>query len=181
MAVIGSSVGAPAAAIDLEESIALGARTILAFGSCGSLRKDLPIGHAVLPTTALSDEGTSKQYGGSRWAHPDASLVQRIRRACVRQSLSVREGAVWTTDAVYRESRSRARGLVRRGVLGVEMEASALFTVGGHRGARVASLLVVSDELAGDAWKPGFDDPDFRRGVGESLKAVVNVMSGALP
>ena len=181
VAVVRSSIGAPAASIDLEEAIALGARTILAFGSCGSLREDLPIGLSVLPTKALSDEGTSKHYGGTHWAHPDPSLVRRIRRSCVRRSFPVREGAVWTTDAVYRESRSRVRGLVRRGVLGVEMEASALFTIGRCRGARIASLLVVSDELAGDVWKPGFHVPDFREGVQESLKVVVDVMSGALP
>ncbi len=88
---------------------------------------------------------------------------------------------MWTTDAVYRENRSRMQGLVRQGALGVEMEASALFAVGAYRGVRVASLLVVSDELAGDAWKPGFRDPGFLDGVREGLKAVADVMSGALP
>lgn len=181
VAVVCSSIGAPAAAIDLEESIALGARTIIAFGACGSLQKGLPIGLPVLPTVALSDEGTSKHYGGSLWAHPDASLVRRIREACRRRSLSIREGAVWTTDAAYRESRSRVRSLARRGVVGVEMEASALFTIGRYRRARVASLLVVSDELGGNTWKPGFREGAFRDGVRESLKVIVDVMSGALP
>lgn len=181
VAVVRSSIGAPAAIIELEESIALGARTVLTFGSCGSLRKDLPIGQIVLPTAALSDEGTSRHYGGERWSRPDASLVRRIRGACRRRSLPLREGAVWTTDAVYREGRSRAHNLVRRGVLGVEMEASALFRVGAYRGARVASLLVVSDELAGRTWRPGFDDPAFRTGTRQGLKIVVDVMSGAIP
>lgn len=181
IAVVRSSIGAPAAAIDLEEAIALGARTIIAFGACGSLRKNLPIGLTVLPTAALSDEGTSKHYGGSSWAHPDTELVRQLRSACRRRSLPVREGPVWTTDAVYREGRSRIRSLARRGILGVEMEASALFTVGRYRRARIASLLVVSDEVGGDAWKPGFQDSGFRQGVRRSLPAVVDVMSGALP
>ena len=82
---------------------------------------------------------------------------------------------------VSAEGRSRAHNLVRRGVLGVEMEASALFRVGAYRGARVASLLVVSDELAGRTWRPGFDDPAFRTGTRQGLKIVVDVMSGAIP
>ena len=181
VAVVRSTIGAPASAIDLEESIALGAQTIIAFGSCGSVSKDLPIGLTVLPTAAYSDEGTSKHYGGSRWARPDPELVRRLRGACHRRSLPVREGTVWTIDAVYRESRSRARALAQRGVVGVDMEASALYTIGRFRRTRVASRLAVSDELAGDAWYPGFTHPTFRQGVRASLQAVVDVMSGGIP
>lgn len=181
VAVVRTTIGAPAAAIDLEESIALGAQTFVVFGACGSLQKDLPIGRTVLPTTALSDEGTSKHYGGFRPAHPDARLVRRLRAACRRRSLPVQEGPVWTTDAVYRERRSGIRSLARRGVLGVEMEASALFTVARYRRVPMASLMVVSDEVGGDAWRPGFQDPTFRDGVRRSLRVVVDVMAGALP
>ena len=181
VAIVRTTIGAPAAAIDLEESIALGARAFIALGACGSLHEDLAIGQTVLPTAALSDEGTSKQYGGSRSAQPDARLVHRLRAACRQRSLPVREGPVWTTDAVYRETRSRIRGLARRGILGVEMEMSALFTVARYRHVRLAGLLVVSDELGRGVWNPGFQDPAFRDGVRRSLPAVVDVMSGALP
>jgi len=181
VAVVRTSIGAPAAAIDLEESIALGARMFVVFGACGSLQNDLSIGGTVLPTAALSDEGTSKHYEGSRSAHPDDRLVRRLRAACRRRSLRVREGVVWTTDGVYRESRSRIRSLARRGVLGVEMEASALFTVARYRHVPLAGLLVVSDEVGGDVWKPGFQEPPFRHGVQHTLEAVVDVVSGALP
>ena len=180
VAVVRSSIGAPAAAIELEESIALGARTIVSFGSCGSLIPELPIGHAVVPTAAFSDEGTSRRYGGSRWARPDSSLVHRLRSVFRKRSIAVREGGVWTTDAVYRESRSKARSLVRRGIVGVEMEASALFTIGRYRHVRVAGVLVVSDELAGEAWTPGFERPAFRSGIRKTLGIIVEAMSGGL-
>lgn len=181
VAVVRSSIGAPASVIDLEEAIALGARTILTFGSCGSLVQDLPLGATVLPTAAVSDEGTSRHYGGPRWARPDEALVQRLRASLRRRSLAFREGAVWSTDAVYRESRARAHALARQNVVGVEMEASALFTIGRYRRARVASLLVVSDELAGGSWKPGFESSAFRKGVRQNLDVVRDVLAGAIP
>lgn len=48
--------------------------------------------------------------------------------------------------------------------MAVEMECSALFTVGGFRGIDVAALLVVSDDLSSLTWRPGFKDPRFIRG-----------------
>ncbi len=180
VAVVRSGIGAPAAAIDLEETIALGARTIVSFGSCGSLLPDLRIGQCVVPTAAFSDEGTSTHYGGGSWARPNRALFTALRDAHRRHEVPVREGAVWTTDAVYRESRSQLRALVRRDVVGVEMEASALFTVGRCRRVRVASVLVVSDELSA-GWTPGFEDPAFRAGVRRSVVPILQVLGGAVP
>lgn len=181
VAVVRTTIGAPAAAIDLEESIALGARTFIVFGTCGSLQRDLYIGQTVLPISAVSDEGTSRHYAGRPTSRPNPRLVHRLRTACRQRSLPVREGPVWTTDAVYQEGRSRIRALARRGVLGVEMECSALFTVARYRRAAIAALLVVSDEVGGGAWHPAFQDLAVQDGVRRSLPAVDDVMSGANP
>lgn len=154
-----TSIGAPAAVLNFEEAIALGVRRVISFGSCGSLVRDLRIGSLVLPTRAYSEEGTSRHYGGGRWAEPDAGLTDALRDACARRGVPIREGGTWTTDAPYREGRAKARLLARRGVVSVEMEASALFRVARVRGVRVASLFVVSDELDGPEWNAGFADP----------------------
>lgn len=173
-----SVIGAPATAAAIEEAVALGAREILSFGACGSLVRDLHIGSVVVPVRAYSDEGTSRHYGGGRWSRPDGRMVEAVRAACRRRGLSYREGSVWTTDAVYREGRAKALALARRGVVAVDMEASAIYAVANSLGVRAASLFVVSDELAGDSWKEGFAADTFRAGKQRTRRAILDFMAG---
>ena len=175
-----SPIGAPAATITMEEMAALGCRTFLSFGACGSLLPDLRIGDVVLPTSAFSDEGTSRHYGKTSQLRPDAGLVRAIAVAAEKRAIPIRSGGTWTTDAVYRESRTRARDLVRHGVVAVEMEAAALWAVSRHRHLRTASLLVVSDELGGKEWNAGFDDPRFLEGKRRARRLLMDVISGDL-
>lgn len=177
VAVLRTMIGAPAAITGVEEAAALGARRILALGACGSLVRDLPIGSIVIADRAYSDEGTSRHYDGGRWARPEPGLLDSVRRSCVRHSLPFREGGVWTTDAPYRESRSRVRSLPARGVVAVEMEMSAIFNVARRVGLRAAAILAISDELGGARWRPGFLDPSFERGKRRARTVVADVMS----
>ena len=176
-AVFRSHIGAPSSALDLEEMGVLGARETIGFGSCGSLLEDLRIGDVVVPTFAVSDEGTSRHYGGPRRPKPHSALRDALVAACERRGLSYREGGVWTIDAPYREHRDRAARLAKQGVVAVDMEASALWTVARHRRMRFASVFVVSDELGGDGWNPGFRHPRHLAGKRLALRAVVDVLS----
>ncbi len=180
IAVVRSTIGAPAAAINLEEAIVLGLRRVVSFGACGSLRKDLPIGTIVLPTRAYSDEGTSRHYGGTGWSRPHDAVLRALRNACVRDGIRYVEGATWTIDAPYRESRAKARSLAKRGVVCVEMEAAALFQVAKVRGVEVASVFVVSDELDGPGWNPGFRDPRFLAAKRKATMAIVDAFRSSV-
>jgi hypothetical protein len=86
---------------------------------------------------------------------------------------------VWTTDAPYRETPDQVRAYQERGALAVEMECSALFTLGAFRSAAVASLLVVSDELSSPTWRPGFKDPRFSLGRESACEAIGRLCSAA--
>lgn len=176
-----SHIGAPAAATVLEEMAVRGVRDCIAFGACGSLREDLPIGSVVLPTFAYADEGTSRHYGAPRRPRPSPSLVAAIRVACQSRGFSYRTGGVWTTDAPYRETRVMARNLTRSGVVAVEMEAAALYAVARYRGLRAASLMVVSDELGGEGWMPGFRNAAFLRAKRKARRAVVDALTKVVP
>ena len=156
-------VGAPPAVMYLEMLAAGGVRTLLAVGAAGSLQEYAPIGAAMLPTSAIREEGTSYHYQPPDTpALPDADAVGALRAACAARSLIAHEGPVWTTDAPFRELTSKVRRLAAGGVLAVDMEASALFIVGAMRGVQLASLFVVSDELF-HPWSPAFFDRSFRR------------------
>ncbi|MGD9892186.1 MAG: phosphorylase, partial [Dehalococcoidia bacterium] len=126
------------------------------------LQEYAPLGAAVLPTSAIREEGTSYHYQRPDIeARPDAALVDALRDACVQRGVIAHEGRIWTTDAPYREMTSKVRRLAAQGVVAVDMEASALYIVGAMRGLRVASLFIVSDELF-HPWRPGFYDRSFR-------------------
>jgi uridine phosphorylase len=165
----------------MEEMAALGVRRFLAFGACGSLVERLPIGSVVIPTFAHPDEGTSRHYGSPSKPRPDRELVRALTAACRRRAIAFAQGGTWTVDAPYRESFQRARDLARHGILAVEMEASALWAVARTRGLRTASLFVVSDELGGDGWNPGFRHPTFLAAKKEAVRAVVDAISESGP
>ncbi|HET9111525.1 MAG TPA: nucleoside phosphorylase [Ktedonobacterales bacterium] len=155
-------IGAPAAVATLEELIALGARDIVVVGTGGSLQPALPIGSFVLPTGAIREDGASFHYApaGSELA-PDETLAQALAEAVVAQGGAVTFGPVWTTDAPYRETRSKVAAYGAMGALAVEMEASALFALARFRGVRLALLLAISDELFHE-WRPGFHSGELR-------------------
>ncbi len=170
ISVFGTPLGCPQAAIMLERLIAMGAKQIFAFGCCGSLQPDLQVGDLVIPTEALGEEGTSAHYPLPKGARPGAD--QEMTRVCCEKSrekdFRATAGKVWTTDALFRETQEKTRRYSQIGLLAVEMEMSALFTIAAYRKIRLGGLMVVSDELSSLKWKTGFLNPSF---WGDSRKA----------
>ena len=160
----GPFLGAPLAAMGMEKMIAMGAKRIWVLGCCGSLQPDLRIGDLILPVGALSDEGTSRHYPiGDNAPKTDENLNAVLEKALANRGEDLRKGNVWTTDAPYRETPTKVKAFQEQGILAVEMEMSALMTVGIYRGVQVSGLLVVSDELFDLKWHPGFSSRRFRR------------------
>lgn len=168
IALAGPMLGAPQTILVLEKMIALGARKFIAFGWCGSLRSDVRIGDIVLPSGAVSEEGTSGHYPGVECA-PSHELFHSLKSALRSTGLAIHEGAVWSTDAPFRETCAKVKAFRSQGVLSVDMETSALFAVSRFRGVDLAVVLVVSDDLSGLKWVHGFKDASFH----ESRKRVI--------
>ena len=169
------ALGAPYAVMVMEKLIALGAKMVLALGWCGSLQPQLAIGDLVLPTAAVSTEGTSRHYplDGQPMA-PDPRLVGVLRDLMEKTEAAWQEGAVWTTDGFYRETVELVRYYQEQGVLGVDMEMAALFVLGRFRRVPMAGLLVVSDELATLHWNPGYRSEAFRRARDQAARLVLD-------
>jgi uridine phosphorylase len=155
-----SPVGAPGAAILLEDLAAFGVDCAIFLGYCGSINVDIGLGEIVLPTQALREEGTSYHYlPEAAECRPSRILVRRLERWLKRRGVAIRKGRIWTTDALYRETRQKILRYRSEGVLAVDMEVSALFAVGAAREVEVVAVLLVSDDFQGDVWRPGFFDP----------------------
>jgi uridine phosphorylase len=153
IAVFHPGVGAPLAAGFLEEAIALGARKVVACGGCGTLSSTVGAGDIVLPSVAVRDEGTSFHYAApSRLIEADADGLAVAKAVLERRGQPFQIGKVWTTDAIYRETRGKVQRRRDEGCLVVEMEAAAFFAVARFRGIRFAQLLYGGDDLSGEHW-----------------------------
>ncbi|MBU0986581.1 MAG: nucleoside phosphorylase [Proteobacteria bacterium] len=177
LAVVGPVIGAPYAVILLENLIAWGASKIIFFGWCGTISPTVKIGDIIVPNGAIIDEGTSRHYliDDDKPVRPSHRLLEKTRQTLEKAGLDFHEGLVWSTDAIYRETRPKVEGFQKQKALAVEMELSALFTVARYRGIEAAAILVVSDDVSTFTWRPGFKASGFI----ESRKAVAEVI-GAL-
>jgi len=159
---VGPCMGAPAAAYTFERVIAQGAKHFIMLGLCGSLSSEVKVGDLVVPSSALIDEGTSPHYvEGAEKSFATDQAVEALRKTLADYGKSYHFGPIWTTDAVFRETKAKVKEYGERGLLAVEMECSALFTIARCRGVELGALLVVSDELSTLTWKPGFARPRF--------------------
>ena len=153
LALVHPGVGAPLAAAFLEELIARGCRAFVACGGAGVLVPDVALGHVIVPTAAIRDEGTSYHYLlPSREVAPAPRAVEAIEHALARHGVPYVTGKTWTTDGLYRETRGKLERRVAEGCLTVEMEAAAFFAVAAFRGIPLGQLLYAGDDLSGIAW-----------------------------
>ena len=174
---IGPIIGAPYAVMVLETLIVWGAQRFIYFGWCGAIDPRVRIGDIVIADAAAIDEGTSRHYvqEPSGYAKPAPALADAMRQACSRIGVVFHEGPVWSTDAIFRETPEKVRRYQQEGTLAVEMELSALFSVGKFRSVEVGGILVVSDELSTLNWRPGFKDERFRKGRIAACEAVKQI------
>ncbi|MCY0895342.1 MAG: nucleoside phosphorylase [Alicyclobacillaceae bacterium] len=158
-------IGAPGTISHMEELIVCGARRFIGIGAAGSLQPDNPIGSLLIPDECVRDEGTSRHYLPED-AVVCATPTLQSRLVLCAQSLGypVSVGSHWTTDAIYREPVSDIDRHRESGVLGVDMETSAMYALGQVRGVEVANVLAVSDELW-HAWNPAFGSDALDAGL----------------
>jgi len=150
-------IGASAAVTTLEELIVCGAKLIFEVGFAGGLQPSLEPGSVVVIDEAFRDEGTSRHYFPAQVkALPSNRLKKMLIDELVRVKLEHSVGSVWSIDAVYRETCRKFRKFRKSGVLCVDMETSAVFTVAKYRGVEAVSVQVISDVLSEIEWQPHF-------------------------
>ncbi|HYX88894.1 MAG TPA: DeoD-type purine-nucleoside phosphorylase [Gaiellaceae bacterium] len=165
-----SGMGCPSAAIVMEELIQLGVKRFLRVGTCGGLQEDLRLGDLIVAVSAIAADGTAANYVGGEPHAPTADweLVHGAVHAAKELGQPLRVGAIASSDTFYDPDPERHRRWSERGVLGVEMEAAVLFTIGALRGVKAGCLLTVSDIVVG---------AEFRRISDEELRAAVDRMT----
>lgn len=175
---VGPLVGAPYAAMVVESLKVWGVETILFFGWCGAVSPRVKAGDIIVPDSAMVDEGTSGHYcdPSCRVALPARPLVHQVRLAIQHHGASFHDGAVWTTDAIFRETVEKVKHYQSQGAQAVDMELSAIFTVAAFREMEAAGILVVSDELSDYTWRPGFKTAAFKTARQKACRAALTLV-----
>lgn len=153
VALVSPGVGAPAAVTSLEVVIALGATKIIGCGGAGIVRPGFDVGHVIVPTGAIRDEGTSYHYvpaGVAVEPHPRA--IAAIDDVLVEAGVPHDRGLTWTTDAFFRETPAKVARRREQGCLTVDMEASAMFAAAAFRGVAYGQLLYAGDDVSAAEW-----------------------------
>lgn len=150
-------VGAPVAGILLEELSSFGVKNFITIGTAGSLQRNLQLGSHIICTRAIRDEGTSHHYAASeKYSYPSNQITEKMKEVAKRMNINFHTGTSWTTDAPYRETLAELKHYRDEGVLTVEMEAAAVFTIAKHLNIKAGVILTISDYLTEESWELHF-------------------------
>jgi DeoD family purine-nucleoside phosphorylase len=164
-----SGMGCPSAAIVFEELVMLGVKRILRIGTCGGLQPDLNLGDLIVAISAVPADATALHLVGEPLAPTaDWDLVHGAVHAAKELGRKVRIGPIVSSDLFYNPDRGQYGRWSERGILGVEMESSVLFTLGALRKVKAGCLLTVSDVVV---------EGDFIRISDHELRSAVNAMT----
>lgn len=152
VSVTSTGMGCPSAAIAAEELINIGAKALIRIGSSAALDPSIRIGDLMISKAAMKNEGTSRFYVPDSFpAVPDMELtwqlIQTAREMCKHTGEAVYVGINSSDDAFYGETPEFLDQLRKYKIMNIEMESSALYTIGHLRGVRTACICGTSGNL----------------------------------
>ena len=146
-------VGAPLASGIFEEVIAFGCRKFIAIGGCGVLDKNMEVGKLIVVNSAVRDEGVSYHYlPPAREVEAQVEVLKVIEGVLEEEQVPYLQGKTWTTDAPYRETRSKIQARRDEGCIAVEMEAASMMAVAQFREVAFGQILYAGDDLSDENW-----------------------------
>jgi len=151
VSVQGSGMGMPSASIYTHELVNdYGATTLIRVGSCGALTESLKLRDVIAAIGAATDSAMNRmRFDGLVDYAPvaDFGLLRAAVDVAERRGVEVTVGPILAADAFYTDRPDLYDTLADYGVLAVEMESAALYTIAARFGARALTLLTVSDHL----------------------------------
>jgi DeoD family purine-nucleoside phosphorylase len=176
VSVQGTGMGCPGATIVFEELVQLGVKKLIRVGTCGGLQPDHQLGDLIVALTAVPADSTAMHLVGNEPHCPTASwsLIHGAVHVAKELGQAMHVGPIVSSDLFYNPSEGQYERWSKRGVLAVEMEASALFTVGAVRGIESGCLLTVSDIVVEGVFTRISDD-ELRAAVDRMTKIALEV------
>jgi DeoD family purine-nucleoside phosphorylase len=170
VSVQGTGMGCPGATIVFEELIQLGCKKLIRVGTCGGLQASHALGDLIVAISAVPADSTAMHLVNNEPHCPTASwnIVHEAVHIAKHSDQKLHIGPIVSSDLFYNPNEGQYERWSSRGVLAVEMEAAALFTVAAIRGVESGCFLIVSDIVV---------EGVFTRISDEEMKASVDRMT----
>lgn len=151
VSVQGSGMGMPSASIYTHELInEYGVQSVIRIGSCGALAMDLDLGDVIAAIGSATDSNMNRtRFDGLVDYAPvaDFGLLRTSVEVAERRGVAMRVGPILAADAFYTDRPDLYDTLADYGVLAVEMESAAIYTIAARYKARALTILTVSDHI----------------------------------
>ena len=172
-----TGMGCPSAAIVTEELIQLGVKNLLRVGTCGSYGGGMELGDLVIATSATPQDGTvASLTGGVPYAPaPHFDLVHAAHHAAESAGRRTFMGPIVSSDLFYDPVDDPREKWGNLGVLAVEMEAAAIFTIAAMHGVRSGCLLTVSDTIGEEVVR--INDEELRGAVDNMMTLALDTLN----
>ncbi|WP_265110102.1 nucleoside phosphorylase [Halosolutus halophilus] len=176
LTICSTGIGCPSAAIAIEELANVGVETFIRVGTTGALQSEIEIGDMIVATGAAKNEGTSKRYEAVEYpavpdydvlsalvdsaeAHEERAAAQAADGASGEAAGRVHVGPIASDDAYYAETESYVDDWEAAGLLSVEMEAAAVFSLARRKGLRAGAICTADGNLV-EGTQKGTDTED---------------------
>ncbi|CAA9357396.1 MAG: Purine nucleoside phosphorylase [uncultured Nocardioidaceae bacterium] len=150
VSVQGSGMGLPSMSIYLNELFGTyDVQTVVRVGSCGAMAPELALRDLVVASGACTDSSMNRlRFDGIDYAPvADFELLRRAVDAADAAEVTTKVGLVYSSDSFYHPRPEIGSRLAEYGVLAVEMEASALYTLAAKYRRRALAICTVSDHV----------------------------------
>jgi len=150
VSVQGTGMGIPSISIYVNELLeSYNAKKLIRIGTCGTYNESIKIRDVVLAMSASTDSSFNRiKFNGADYA-PTASfeLLRTAYDVALEKGIKPVVGGVLTSDTFYHDDPEHWRVWDKYGIVAVEMETAALYTIAAKYKAKALSILTVSDHI----------------------------------
>jgi purine-nucleoside phosphorylase len=177
VSVQGSGMGQPSMSIYVTELFTeYDVQSVVRVGSCGALTERLAIRDLVIGSGACTNASTNRiTFEGLDYAPvADFGLLRAAVEAAEQRGTEVHVGLLFATDSFYNERPDLVAKMAGFGVLAVDMESSALYTLAAKHGRKALTICTVSDHIVtGEETTPAERERTFGEMVEIALAAAL--------
>ena len=150
ISVQGTGMGIPSMSIYITELMKdYGVKTLIRVGSAGSYQEDVKIRDIVVALSSSTDSNiNNRRFKGASFAPTvNFDLLSKVLKTAEEKNIKIKAGNILTSDEFYNDDPSYFKKWAEFGVLAVEMETAALYTLASKYKAKALSILTISDSL----------------------------------
>ncbi len=150
ISVQGTGMGIPSMSIYITELMKdYGVKTLIRVGSAGSYQEEVKIRDIVVALSTSTDSNiNNRRFKGASFAPTvNFDLLSKVLKTAEEKNIKIKAGNILTSDEFYNDDPNYFKKWAEFGVLAVEMETAALYTLASKYKAKALSILTISDSL----------------------------------